>query len=103
MKPLTYFVDLPSIHALQNRYGNQLQQLSVETRLHIMATLACAAAAVEQDGITERIDIALLNVYPSATAELLEYLRALDAELGSWGEATALVGAISSSLAYASV
>lgn len=100
---LTYYVDLPAVHALQNRYGSTLEQLSVETRLHVIATLACAAAAVEQDGITERLDIALLDVYPSADNELLELLRELDAELGSWGEATALVSAIAESLCYASV
>lgn len=103
MKNLTDFVDLPAVHALQNCYGGQLQQLSIETRLHVMATLSCAAAAVEQDGITERLDIALLDVYPSAENELLELLRELDAELGSWGEATALVSAIAESLCFASV
>lgn len=103
MKPLTYYVDLPSIHAMQNHYGSTLQRLSIEARLHVMATLSCAAATVEQDGVTERLDIALLEVYPSADAQLLEHLRALDAELDRWEEATALVGAIASSLAYANV
>ncbi|MBD2261394.1 hypothetical protein [Pseudanabaena sp. FACHB-2040] len=100
---LTYYLDLPSVQALQQRYGSTLQHLTVETRLHLMAALAYAASAVQQDGISERLDIALLDAYPTADSELLTLVQQLDEELTSWGEAVTLVNAIAESLCYASV
>lgn len=96
---LTSQVNLPACCALEAQYGPQLQRLDTSTRLHLVATLACAAAAVEQDGLSEFLDVALLDVFPDAPDQLLQLLRELDGQLPGWCEAAALAGAIASNLA----
>lgn len=100
MKPLTHYVDLLAVHALQNRYGNQLQQLDTSTRLHLAGVLAAAAAGVEKYGATEQLDVALAAVHPVADAELLGHLRQLDGELTDWREAITLAAGMATHLGY---
>lgn len=98
---LTHSIDLPAVQALQQRYGSQLQKLEAAASLHLMAALALVAAAVHQDGLSERLDVVLADLYPAADSELLAILQQLDQQMTAWGEAAALAGAIAESLCFA--
>ena len=100
MKSLSYYYDTPAVQALQQRYGNQLQLLDISTRLHIVGVLAAAAAGAEKYGVTERLDLALSEVYPVADAELLGHLQQLDGELTHWREAITLAAGMASHLSH---